>query len=563
LDNQITSLSQTLSGGTVLSAGFSYDADGRRYQANLPNGVFIAYNYDQDSRLTSVNYSANGSSLGNLSYAYDADGRKTSFGGSLAAVTAPTPFAATYSTNNHMLTFNGSSTGLATDADGHMTSDPSSNQTYTWKDGLFFKAKGSGSNSVELGYDSLGRRGREALLTSKTPPEFKSPNNICPNPCIAFTPEYDIDYLYSGTTPVQQQNYTTCFTALSSSSCNEISKDFEENMLVLPDSGEVLARTDHNGNTVVPLLDGLGSLVGLVNSGGSIATSYQYTPFGKPTQSGSSNSYPYLFAGREWSDPLNLMQLYYNEARQYSPGLHRFISADPLGVAGSGANLYAYVGDDPINSTDPTGLFQIGLILGFDLSLEGAAEFSAASFFEFAGSYSTADYDPPEHPVKTLKPSAPTAGANAAQHKPKCTADKKAFVDANKASAAVIANKLNVPAANILGLSFEESHNPRGGLTPIAQDCHNFFGIHRGGAFSNGACPGHRIVSAFPASNGYLLSGESFAQKYGNAVKGITDPSAFASHIPRSFNSRVAPGGNPDFDSLIAGTIIGIKPCLQ
>ncbi len=408
-NNEVTSLSN----GT-LGASFSYDPDGRRAQAQLPNGVNVAYGYDQDSNLTSIGYSANGSSLGNLTYTYDYDGRRSSLGGSLAAVAVPAAMTATY-TDNEIATFNGSTAGLAYDKNGHMTQDPSSGDTYKWKDGSFIKAQGSGSDSVDLAYDSLGRRGREGLNTSKTPAGFPKPSSICNNDCgecpVGIAPQYDTDYLYAGMTPAQQQNYTTCFDDHCDGSCWETSIAYKTNMLVMPGSGEVLARTDQTGNTVVPLLDGLGSPVGLVDSTQTIATSYQYTPFGAPTQSGSPNSYPYLFAGREWSDPLNLMQLYYNSARNYSPGLHRFISRDPIGSAGSGANLYAYVGDDPVNATDPTGLFGFSLTFGFGGNSESAnPNDSCASFLCFAGNFSTADYDPPENKPKPIFQPSPGAG---------------------------------------------------------------------------------------------------------------------------------------------------------
>ncbi|MDR3468688.1 MAG: RHS repeat-associated core domain-containing protein [Xanthobacteraceae bacterium] len=47
--------------------------------------------------------------------------------------------------------------------------------------------------------------------------------------------------------------------------------------------------------------------------------------------------------------------LYDYRARVYSPALGRFLQADPIGSAG-GINLYVYVGNDPLNWTDPFGL---------------------------------------------------------------------------------------------------------------------------------------------------------------------------------------------------------------
>jgi len=42
-------------------------------------------------------------------------------------------------------------------------------------------------------------------------------------------------------------------------------------------------------------------------------------------------------------------------SQYYDPRLGRFLQPDPIGQAG-GLNLYAYVGNDPLNATDPQGL---------------------------------------------------------------------------------------------------------------------------------------------------------------------------------------------------------------
>ena len=51
--------------------------------------------------------------------------------------------------------------------------------------------------------------------------------------------------------------------------------------------------------------------------------------------------------------------LLYMRARYYDPAIGRFINKDPIGLLG-GINMYAYVGNNPVNWIDPWGLFYFG-----------------------------------------------------------------------------------------------------------------------------------------------------------------------------------------------------------
>jgi hypothetical protein len=69
------------------------------------------------------------------------------------------------------------------------------------------------------------------------------------------------------------------------------------NYLAMPGTGEVLAFSTSNGGTYVPLQDGSGSTLGLVNASNVLQTQYTYDPFGNVSTSGTANPYPYLYGG--------------------------------------------------------------------------------------------------------------------------------------------------------------------------------------------------------------------------------------------------------------------------
>ena len=108
-----------------------------------------------------------------------------------------------------------------------------------------------------------------------------------------------------------------------------------------------------NGSTALWLHhDQLGSIRLATDASGSNQATYTFDAYGKVTATSGTIANPFGFAG-QYRDAES--SLYYLRARYYDPATAQFLSRDPA-VA---ANLepYAYVRDNPLNATDPSGLF--------------------------------------------------------------------------------------------------------------------------------------------------------------------------------------------------------------
>jgi RHS repeat-associated protein len=97
--------------------------------------------------------------------------------------------------------------------------------------------------------------------------------------------------------------------------------------------------------------DHLGSCSVTTNLAGTLTNREEFTPYGE-TSFGSVARKRYRFTGCERDEESGLS---YQGARYYSPGLTRWASADPMGVAG-GLNSYCYARNNPCCFIDPGGL---------------------------------------------------------------------------------------------------------------------------------------------------------------------------------------------------------------
>jgi RHS repeat-associated protein len=98
--------------------------------------------------------------------------------------------------------------------------------------------------------------------------------------------------------------------------------------------------------------DHLGTPQSLTDENQAIVWQAAYTPFGKATILTNTVENNIRFPGQYYDQETGLN---YNYFRYYDPSLGRYITSDPIGLAG-GINTYAYVGGNPLVYSDPNGL---------------------------------------------------------------------------------------------------------------------------------------------------------------------------------------------------------------
>lgn len=100
--------------------------------------------------------------------------------------------------------------------------------------------------------------------------------------------------------------------------------------------------------------DQLGSVRLVVDAAtGTVMHQLDYDPFGKVLWDSNPGFQPFGFAGGLYDPATGLVRF---GARDYDPDAGRWTPKDPIGFAGGYTSLYSYVGSDPVNFGDPSGL---------------------------------------------------------------------------------------------------------------------------------------------------------------------------------------------------------------
>ena len=331
------SLLSAMSNGTE---SWSYEYDNVGNITKITSGTkVITYQYDELNELIRENNGVLGTTV---LYTYDAGGNMTSrktydyTEGTLQTIKKNETF--TYRSDgwkDQILSWNGY----------RYTYDAGGNPTLlrgvplTWGEGRRLKKVSLSWGTVDFAYDSDGKRVKKTSGNTET------------------------KYYYNGSTLSGLVRTTTGNTGTTKTTVQFV-YDAEGKPFLLRLNG----KTDY-----FYLYNGLGDVVGLVDSSNQVVVRYQYNSWGKVTStqdtSGVSLATLNPFCYRKYVyDPET--GLYCLGSRYYDPEVGRFVNADDTDVIfakpqelGS-KNLYAYCDNNPVAREDYAGEFPIPCIVG-------------------------------------------------------------------------------------------------------------------------------------------------------------------------------------------------------